>query len=137
MKVQARPSTGPGMAALGVMLGAVALQVAGAVVLKVMADADADRSLPVLFAGIGAVLALNLLRLAVWGYAHQRFPLSTTFPHSSLFFPIMLMVAVAFGEQVRLNQVVGALTIAAGSFWLAARSSARVSTPPKPTKTCR
>jgi drug/metabolite transporter (DMT)-like permease len=137
MKAPARPSTGPGLAALGVMLGAVALQVAGAVVLKAMADADADRSLPVLFAGIGAVLVLNLLRLAVWGYAHQRFPLSTTFPHSSLFFPVMLMVAVAFGEHVRLNQVVGALVIAAGSFWLAVWSSATVPTPPKTTRTRR
>lgn len=109
------------LGAIGVMLTAVCLQVCGAVVLKTMADNRLEWSLVVLTAGIVAVLCLNLLRLGVWGFAHKRFPLSTTFPLSSLFYPVMLVVAAGFGDEIGMRQVMGALLIAAGTMWLSTR----------------
>lgn len=108
--------------AIGVMLVAVILQVLGAVLLKVLADERHSLAFVFLLLGVGAVLVLNLVRLLVWGYAHRRFPLSTTFPLSSLFFPAMLGVATWFGDEIGSVQILGALLIASGTFWLSAKA---------------
>ena len=108
----------PQLTALTVMLGAVALQVAGAVLLKALAlQAQASISFWVAV-GVVGVIILNLLRFVVWGYAHRRFPLSTSFPLSSLFFPLMLVVAVLFDDPVEARQVAGVVLITMGSIWL-------------------
>ena len=107
--------------AIGVMLLAVSLQVMGALLLKTIADHRLDWSILVLGLGVSAVILLNLVRLGVWGAAHKRFPLSTTFPLSSLFYPVMLVVALAYGDAVGSRQLVGALLITAGSVWLSLR----------------
>jgi drug/metabolite transporter (DMT)-like permease len=104
------------------MLIAVSLQVFGAVLLKTLADARSTLTVGLMVAGIGAVLVLNLVRLGVWGLAHSRFPLSTTFPLSSLFFPAMLAVAAAFGDEIGFRQILGAVLITAGAFWLSTRT---------------
>jgi drug/metabolite transporter (DMT)-like permease len=111
-------------APIAVMLVAVSLQIAGAGLLKSLADARARASWLALGAGIAAVVAINVGRLAVWGFAHRRFPLSTVFPLSALFFPALLVLALAFGEPVRAGEVAGALCITAGSAWLAWRAPA-------------
>ena len=105
-------------AALPVMLGAVTLQVLGAVLLKVLADQVHVAITIWIVAGVGGVILLNVLRLVVWGYAHRRFPLSMTFPISSLFFPCMLLVALAFGDPIGARQVAGAVLITLGVIWL-------------------
>jgi hypothetical protein len=110
------------LAALAVMLVVVGLQVAGTVLMKVLADSSVHRSLLFLAVGIGAVLFLNLLRLVGWGVAHRYFPISMTFPLSSLYFPAMVAVAFAIGEPVRAKEVIGGLMITAGSFWLTAKA---------------
>lgn len=108
----------PPLTALTVMLGAVALQVAGAVLLKALAI-QAQSSITFWVAvGVLGVIVLNLLRFVVWGYAHRRFPLSTSFPLSSLFFPVMLIVAFFFGDPVEARQVIGVGLITLGSIWL-------------------
>ncbi len=108
--------------ALTVMLGAVALQVLGAILLKVLADQVHVTITVWIVAGVGGVIVLNLLRLLVWGYAHRRFPLSTTFPLSSLFFPAMLLVAFAFGDPIEARQILGATLITLGVIWLNRRA---------------
>jgi drug/metabolite transporter (DMT)-like permease len=100
------------------MLGAVALQVVGAVVMKLLADASDDAGIGVVAVGLASVAAINIARLGIWGVAHRRYPLSSTFPLSSLFFPAMLLVALAFGDEVGAGQTIGALLISAGVFWL-------------------
>ena len=100
------------------MLSAVGLQVFGAVLLKTIADHYLEWRLPMLAVGIGIVICLNLVRLVVWGVAHKRYPLSTTFPMSSMFFPAMLVVANLFGDEIGVRQLVGAMLITAGTAWL-------------------
>jgi drug/metabolite transporter (DMT)-like permease len=103
------------------MMTAVCLQIVGAVLLKTIADHRVDWSILVLAGGVGMVICLNLIRLGVWGFAHKHFPLSTTFPLSSLFYPAMLIVAAGFGDEIGVRQVVGALLIASGTMWLSTR----------------
>jgi len=116
MVERARPVRGyPGPLIL--VGAAVGLQVLGAILLKVMADGSfATPLLPTL--GFAAVLALDFLRFVVWGSAHRRFPLSETYPLSSLFFPAMLVVSLSFGERITLQQVAGVLLIASGTAWM-------------------
>ena len=123
----AQAPTGPiqvlrgNLKAIGVMLLAVTLQVLGALLLKTIADHRLEWSIAVLAIGVSAVIFLNLVRLSVWGAAHKRFPLSTTFPLSSLFYPVMLVVALAYGDAVGSRQLLGALLITSGSVWLSLR----------------
>ena len=109
------------LGAIVIMLAAVGLQTTGAVVLKVLADHRASWALSLLALGVSAVILVNLARLAVWGLAHRRYPISSTFPLSSLFYPVMLVVALAFGDEVGPRQIAGALLITAGTVWLSAR----------------
>lgn len=106
--------TGP----LLVMLLAVALQIAGAAVLKTLADGAGRAPVALIALGIGAVVVLNLLRILVWGAAHRRYRLSRTFPLSALFFPAMLLLTLAYGEDVGVQQVAGAVLITCGASWL-------------------
>ncbi len=109
--------------AVTVMLLAVLLQLLGAMLLKTIADHRVTWSMALLIVAVGGVLILNLLRLGVWGYANSRFPLSTTFPLASLFFPGLLVVAMAFGDEIGANQVIGAGLITFGTIWLSATVS--------------
>ncbi len=112
----------PNLGALGIMVVAVALQVTGAVLLKTIADRRDSWSLAVLALGLAAVGVVDIVRLIVWGVAHRRFPLSTTFPLSSLFFPAMLGVAYLYGDEVGTLQVAGAALITGGVTWLTLRA---------------
>jgi multidrug transporter EmrE-like cation transporter len=96
---------------------AVVLQIAGAIVLKSLAD-RAPVAPALLLAGIGVVAFLNGLRFLAWGFAHRRYPLSTTYPLAAVFFPLMLAVAYLYGDPVRLPQWLGTGLITAGVVWL-------------------
>ncbi len=106
------------------MLAAVGVQVTGAVLMKLLAGSATTQHPFLLIAGVGGVMALNVLRLGIWGAAHRRFPLSDTFPLSALFFPIMLAVAWAFGDAITWRQWLGAALITAGSAWITVQSRA-------------
>ena len=103
------------------MMAAVMLQVIGAIVLKTIADHWSELAIWLLAIAVIAVIFINIMRLCVWGYAHQRFSLSSTFPLSSLFYPAMLAVAVAYGDTVGVRQIAGALLITFGSLWLSTK----------------
>jgi multidrug transporter EmrE-like cation transporter len=100
-----------------VVSAAVLLQIAGAVVLKALAD-HAPVAPALLAAGIGVVALLNGLRFVAWGVAHRRWPLSTTYPLASVFFPLMLGVSYLYGDPVRLPQWLGTALVTAGVVWL-------------------
>jgi multidrug transporter EmrE-like cation transporter len=96
--------------------GIVGVNVASGLLLKTLADHASGW----LITGIGfsIVFVLNGARLVIWLLANRRFPLSTTYPLTSLFFPIMLGISYAYGEPVDLMKIVGTLLIACGVFWL-------------------
>ena len=110
------PGAPPGGAGpLALVLGAVALQVVGAVLLKTLADLRAEGAPLVWLAGMAGILALNAVRLGVWSLAHARFPVTRTVPYAALFFPAMLPVSIAFGDTIATQHVTGALLITLGA----------------------
>ena len=104
-----------------IVLIAVILNISSALLLKTLADID-NITLIVLVMGIGGAIALNALRFAVWGYAHNKFPLSTTYPISSMFFPLMLLVAYIYGDPISLHKIIGTCLITTGVMWLMLRT---------------
>ncbi len=103
--------------ALGIVTLTVVLQLAAAALLKQAALlSHLGLWLPV--ALIGVALAIHGLRFLLWGYAHRRWPLSMTYPMTAVFFPTIIVMALAYGEPIHITQVIGGLLIASGVAWL-------------------
>jgi len=102
------------------VLGAVSLNVLAAIVMKLLAN-QAGIGLLFLLIGIGFVVILNGLRLVVWMFANRYFPLSTMYPLTSIFYPLMLGVSYLFSEKVTILQIIGTAFITFGVFWLSWR----------------
>lgn len=90
----------------------VGLNVFSSIVLKTLADKTPEISF--LLIGFGLVALLNIFRMIVWYFANRDFPLSQFHPLTSLIFPAMLLVALAYGEKIGFFQIGGALLISAG-----------------------
>ena len=101
------------MMAFVVVTFSVLLNVGTAVILKTTADQGAASTLIVL-TGIGLSFFLNGLRFLAWGYANKRYRLSYTYPITSLFFPLMLLVTYAYHEPVHITQWIGTILISIG-----------------------
>ena len=93
-------------------LAVVGLNVGSSIVLKSMADKHLDWIY--LLLGFGVVALLNVLRMITWFLANREFPLSVFHPLTSLIFPVMMLVALAYGETIALPQIGGALLIFTG-----------------------
>lgn len=98
----------------------VALNVVGALTLKYMADHDL--SIPIEVVGLGIVCVISATRFGLWGVAHKRYPLSSTYPMTGIFFPIILAVSHLYGELIGAQQLAGAFLITAGVFYLALKT---------------
>ena len=96
-----------------VLLIVVTLNALGAVILKEIASLKQTISWLTL-AGFAVVILLNVLRLVVWRFAHKRFPLSTCYPITAMFFPLMFIISLAYNEPVNIQKVIGVLLIASG-----------------------
>lgn len=104
------------------VLAAIGLNVLSAIALKMLAD-QIDMPVTFLLIGIGLVILLNALRLLVWHFTNKRYPLSTVYPLTSLFYPIMLVVSYWYGEPISILQIFGTIFITTGVFWLGWKSS--------------
>jgi drug/metabolite transporter (DMT)-like permease len=103
------------------LLGAVGLNLLAAIMMKLLAN-KTGIGIILFLLGIGCVVFLNGLRLVVWMFANKRFPLSTMYPLTSIFYPLMLGVSYAFGEKITTFQIVGTFFITLGVFWLGWRT---------------
>lgn len=99
----------------------VILNVFSAVLLKEAADLE-HPSIIMLAIFILAVVIVNLFRVYVWGAIHKRYRLSDSYPLTSLFFPLILLLGSYYGDEIRLPELVGAMLITAGVFILATDS---------------
>ena len=66
------------------------------------------------------VIFLNLLRFILWKFIHGVVDLSRSFVLTSLFFPLVALVAFLQGEMISLLQWFGVLIICFGVFWISA-----------------
>ena len=99
------------------VIGIVGLNVTSGILLTTLASSS-DLNVLVLGLGFAVVLLLNGWRLVIWMLANRRFPLSTVYPFTSLFFPVMLVVSFAYHEPITLSRIAGTLLITSGVFWL-------------------
>lgn len=104
---------------LGLVLCNIALQLICAALVKYSSGIPLANVL-----GLGAVvlviLALNVVRFVAWGHIHRRYPLSVAYPATALFFPCLVALAAAMGEQVTAVQWTGAGFVTAGVLLLVA-----------------
>lgn len=92
---------------------AVGLSLCSAVVLKEAANRH-HVSLLLLTALILFVLLLNILRVILWSAIHKRFRLSDSYPLTSLFFPMILVLSIFYGENIGLTKLIGTAFITLG-----------------------
>jgi len=92
---------------------AVGLSLLSAIVLKEAADM---RHAPVAVIGglIGLVIIINLMRVGFWSAIHKRFRLSDSYPLTSIFFPMILVLSALYGEEIGLAKLVGTSLITLG-----------------------
>lgn len=107
-----------GLRAIALVLVTVMFGVASAVILK---EAALRPNLGRLaLSGVFAlVIAVNGARFLVWGYIHNRYPLSLSYPLTSMFFPLVLLLGYFYGEPITWPKIVGVLLITGGTALLA------------------
>lgn len=105
---------------VGIVMFAVLLNILSAIILKTLAN-KSHYTIMLLSAGIVAAGGLNGLRFIVWGFLHKHYPLSISYPLSSLFYPMMLVVSASYGEPVNPNQILGTVLITIGVLWITLR----------------
>ena len=100
---------------------AVGLNIFNAVTLKLLASQNNPGWIAIVI-GIGFVITLNGLRMLAWHFANKRFPLSTIYPLTSIFYPLMLVVSFYFKEEISFYQIAGTVFITIGVFWIARKA---------------
>lgn len=103
--------------ALAVVTVTVLLQLTGAALLK-QATLAVHLGLLITAIFIAAAFGVQGARFLLWGYAHRRWPLSVTYPMTAIFFPLLIALAMLYGEQVAPHQWLGGLLITAGVAWI-------------------
>ena len=103
----------PRVLALVLVVVAVGLNLLSAVLLKEAADMG---QAPMIAIGVLILLVIfiNFLRVLLWSAIHKRFRLSDSYPLTSLFFPMILMLSVLYGEEIGFAKLVGTAFITLG-----------------------
>lgn len=92
-----------GLASLVNVLAGVVLKEAGAAPTTIMQ-----------LGGLGLAGMLGLGQFILWRKAHERYPLSVTYPFTGLTFPMALVVAALYSEEVGVAHVVATLLVTVG-----------------------
>lgn len=74
---------------------------------------------------ISLVLGLNALRFYVWGALHKKYPLSTTYPMTAFYFPLILVLAYFWEENIFIEQVLGCIVLSLGVVVLSINNEAK------------
>ena len=101
------------------VLGVVLLNLCGAVLMDWTAGNVSILSLGFVTVLI-TVIFLNILRFILWRFVHKIVDLSRSFVLTSLFFPLVALIAFLQGEMISLLQWFGVLIICFGVFWISA-----------------
>lgn len=64
---------------------------------------------------IGIAFVLNILKFVVWGWIHKKFDVSKSYPLTSIFFPLIFIVAYFKGDsEFSITKIIGVVLIVAG-----------------------
>lgn len=92
---------------------AVVLNIASAIVLKEAVELT-DPTMLLLIGLLALVVLINLLRVGFWAAIHRRYRLSDSYPLTALFFPMILLLSLFYGEEIGAYKVLGTLLITIG-----------------------
>jgi multidrug transporter EmrE-like cation transporter len=68
---------------------------------------------------IAPVIGINIAKFGLWGWIHRRYPLSQTYPASTIFFPLIYGIALWTGEaHLESAKIVGVALIVCGIWFL-------------------
>lgn len=91
----------------------VLLNVSGSIIMKEISQ-HSGTDFYIVFIAILLVIVINLIRMGLWNIIHRKFDLSYSYPLTSLFFPLVLVVGYFYGDVITWNMVVGAVIITLG-----------------------
>lgn len=100
---------------------AISLNITCVIILKQLADYK-KIDIIILALGLCIIFILNIVRLIIWGIIHKRFELTTSFPLTSIFYPLILLISYLLGEVIALKEIVATCFIVSGVLWLALKS---------------
>lgn len=80
----------------------------------VLKEAGAAPTTIVQVGGLGLAGMLGLGQFFLWRKAHERYPLSVTYPFTGLTFPMALVVAALYKEEVGLTHVIATVLVTVG-----------------------
>ena len=65
---------------------------------------------------LSSVLGINILKFFLWGYIHNRYPLSSSYPMAATFYPLMYFISIYYGEvHWEVTKTIGAFLIFGGA----------------------
>ncbi len=87
------------------------INIVAGVILKEAGTAD---TIALQLSGLAAAGLLGVGQFLIWRKAHQRYPLSLTYPFTALTFPMALGVAVVYRESIGPWHVLATILVATG-----------------------
>ena len=61
------------------------------------------------------ILFVNAFKFLLWGYVHKRYPLGRSYPIVAIFYPLMYVISIYYGEaQWEATKIVGSSLILIG-----------------------
>ena len=78
--------------------------------------AEFNEKLNVIVLGIiGIAFVLNILKFVVWGWIHKNFEVSKSYPLTSIFFPLIFILAYFKGDvDFSVTKIIGLILIVSG-----------------------
>lgn len=78
----------------------VSISISTALVLDYIQNLNMDFFSFYVVIGIIFVLGLNVFKFIVWNFLHKRYDLSSTYPMTAIYFPLIYIISVVKGEVV-------------------------------------
>ena len=78
----------------------VSISISTALVLDYIQNLNMDFFSFYVMVGIIFVLGLNVFKFIVWNFLHKRYDLSSTYPMTAIYFPLIYIISVVKGEVV-------------------------------------
>jgi hypothetical protein len=78
----------------------VGISISTALILDYIQNLNLDFFNLYILLGITFVLGLNVFKFVVWNFLHKRYELSSTYPMTAIYFPLIYIISVIKGEIV-------------------------------------
>jgi len=82
----------------------VSISIATALVLDYMKQIDLSFFNFYIFIGFIIVFGLNVFKFIIWNFLHKKYDLSSTYPMTAIYFPIIYIIAI-FKDEIHIDLV--------------------------------